>query len=386
MPWKETSVMEERELFINAVLENADTFKDNCIKFGISTKTGYKWFNRFNEDGLKGLNDHSRRPAAHPASLSEDTLCQLIELKLAHSSFGPKKILELYRRIHPSDAPSLSSVNRIFKKVGLVKKRRKRRASNTGRLTSNIAVSQPNDLWTIDFKGWWKSLDNKRIEPLTVRDEFSRYVLACEYLERTNTGEVMEVLKRLFREYGLPKAMQSDNGAPFASRSNVKGISRLSAWLITLGIEINRSRPGHPQDNGGHERMHKDLKSSVQVRFRGSARTYKAELEMWRDEFNNIRPHESLGMKTPAEVFRKSDRRYSGTPSDIDYPTEYQTRKVATTGYIKYDGGEYFISSSIRKYSVGLKVVDSAELAVYFAKVLLGIINLKTLSFSPVEK
>ena len=302
MPWKETSKMEERQRFINSVFERSDTFKDICADFNISTKTGYKWFNRFREDGYNGLIDHSRRPVTHPASLSEDTICSMIELKLAHPNFGPKKILELYRRIYPEAAPSLSSVNRVLKKVGLVKTRRKRRGYPSGRLISKVYVAQPNDLWTIDFKGWWQSLDMKRIEPLTVRDDFSRYVIACEYLETINTDEVMEVLKRLFSEYGLPKAIQSDNGAPFAARSNVKGISRLSAWLITLGIEINRSRPGHPQDNGGHERMHRDLKDSVQVRYRGHARTYQAELDLWRDEFNNIRPHEALGMKIPAET------------------------------------------------------------------------------------
>ncbi len=386
MPWKETDAMKERELFINAVLEHTGPFNMVCKQFGISTKTGYKWFNRFKQDGYSGLREQSRRPMTHPASLSEDTICCLIELKLAHPNFGPKKIREIYRRIAPRSLPSLSSVNRVLRKAGLVKQRRNRHQYASGRLTSKIDVSQPNDLWTVDFKGWWLSTDRQRIEPLTIRDAFSRYVLACEHLGQNNREQVMVVFERLFKEYGLPKAIQSDNGSPFASRSNIRGISRLSAWLITLGIEIHRSRPGHPQDNGGHERMHRDLKDSVQVRFRGDERVYQAELDLWRDEFNTIRPHEALDMKMPEEVYRKSNRKYYGPPSEIHYPVEYQTRKVSSSGFIKYNGYPYFISSAIKDYMVGLKIVGSAELAVYFTRILLGFINLKTLSFSPAEE
>lgn len=384
MPWKEVSKMEERHRFINAVLEQSDTFKNICADFNISAKTGYKWLNRFKEDGYGGLFDYSRRPHSQPGQLEEGIVCDLIALKMAHIGWGPKKIQRLFSKMHPDEAPSISSINRIFKRTGLVKKRRVRHYPS-GRLTSKVEIKQPNDLWTVDFKGWWMSADKRRIEPLTIRDAYSRYVLACEYLENTRTELVMAAFHKLFTECGLPRVVQSDNGSPFASKSNIKGISQLSAWLISLGITINRSRPGHPQDNGGHERMHRDLKESVQVRFRGNANQYQAELDLWREEFNELRPHESLDMKTPAEIYRKSERKYSGSPAEINYSTEYQIRKVADSGFIRYKGIQYFISSALRKHMVGIKVIDSAKLAVYFSEVFLGTIDLKTLSFLPVE-
>jgi len=386
MPWKESTTMEERQRFINSVLERTDSFKDLCSEYNISTKTGYKWFNRFRADGYAGLQDHSKRPLNHPSRLSEEVVCDLISMKLAHSNFGPKKILELYRRINPNNQPSLSSVNRVLKRAGLVKRRKKRRVSSSGRLVSQVNIKRPNDLWTVDFKGWWMSKDRHRIEPFTVRDAFSRYVLASTHLRNTRTEAVKDMLIYLFKKYGLPNAIQSDNGSPFASKSNINGISQLSAWLISLGIIITHSRPGHPQDNGGHERMHRDLKESVQVRFRGNAKQYQAELNLWREEFNKVRPHEAIKIKTPAEVYQKSSRKYSGQPDEIAYPKEYTIRKVASSGYIKLDGQKFFISTALREYFVGLKIIESYKLAVYFAYVFLGTIDMKTLSFSTEPK
>jgi len=381
MPWKETMMLDERRRFINTVIESQRFFKDICSEFNISPKTGYKWFHRFQEEGYAGLGDHSKRPLSHPSRLSEEVVCDIIAIKLAHLHFGPKKILVLYKRIHGSGIPSLSSVNRVLKRAGLVKPRR-RRGSPSGRLTSQIDVTQPNDLWTVDFKGWWRSTNHQRIEPLTVRDAFSRYVLASEPVEDTKTETVRGVFHRLFQIYGLPKAIQSDNGSPFSSRSNVLGISRLSAWFLTLGIVIHHSRPGHPQDNGGHERMHRDLKERVQVRFRGNDKQYQAELDLWREEFNQVRPHESLQMKTPAEVYHKSTRKYSEA-REIDYPNEYDIRKVDMNGRIKYNNQYFFITTALKGYYVGLKGIDSYKLAVYFTQVVLGILDMKTLSFLP---
>lgn len=383
MPWKETSKMEERQRFINSVLDGTKPFNSICIDFDISTKTGYKWYNRFKQDGYSGLQDHSKKPLSHPASLSEAIVCDLISYKLAHPGFGPKKIRELYRRLHENNVPSLSSVNRVLKRSGLVKERKRRRVTPNGRLISEIAIKSPNDLWTIDFKGWWMSKDNHRIEPFTVRDDFSRFVLGSKLLENTKTESVKKEFVELFKRYGLPKVIQSDNGSPFASRSNVRGISQLSAWLISLGIHINLSRPGKPQDNGGHERMHRDLKESVQARFRKNAKQYQADLDMWREEFNKIRPHEALDMKTPNEVFIKSNRKYSNELTIIDYPRDYMVRKVMKDGYIRINNFSLLITSALREYYVGLKVVDSHELAVYFCEVFLGIINMKTISFKP---
>ena len=376
--------MEERKSFIHAVMESKQSFNDTCLEFGISRKTGYKWLHRFEDGGYPGLEDQSRRPNSAPGQLPEGLVCELIKLKLAHSSWGPKKIQTLFGRIHGESTPSLSSVNRIFMKAGLVKRRRVRKTSS-GRMTSSIRIQSPNDVWTIDFKGWWRTRARDRFEPLTVRDAYSRYLLEARSLPDTTTASVQQAFVGLFNAYGLPRVIHSDNGAPFASRSNVRGISKLSAWLISLGIHIHHSRPGHPQDNGGHERMHKDLMEEVQVRYLGDAKLYQAELDRWRDEFNTIRPHEALGMKTPADIYRPSERKYKVAPDQIEYPSAFQVRKVSAYGEIKIKGNNYFITTALRKYMLGLKVVNASQMAVYFASVFLGKVDLETVSFTPYQ-
>ena len=376
--------MEERKSFIHAVMESKQSFNDTCLEFGISRKTGYKWLHRFEDGGYPGLEDQSRRPNSAPGQLPEGLVCELIKLKLAHSSWGPKKIQTLFGRIHGESTPSLSSVNRIFMKAGLVKRRRVRKTSS-GRMTSSIRIQSPNDVWTIDFKGWWRTRARDRFEPLTVRDAYSRYLLEARSLPDTTTASVQQAFVGLFNAYGLPRVIHSDNGAPFASRSNVRGISKLSAWLISLGIHIHHSRPGHPQDNGGHERMHKDLMEEVQVRYLGDAKLYQAELDRWRDEFNTIRPHEALGMKTPADIYRPSERKYKVAPDQIEYPSAFQVRKVSAYGEIKIKGNNYFITAALRKYMLGLKVVNASQMAVYFASVFLGKVDLETVSFTPYQ-
>lgn len=246
-------------------MESNRSFNDTCKEFGISRKTGYKWLHRFEDAGYPGLEDQSPRPNSAPGQLPEGLVCELIKLKPAHSSRGPKKIQTLFSRIHGELTPSLSSVNRVFMKAGLVKRRRIRKTTK-GRLTNTLRIQAPKDVWTIDFKGWWRTRARDRFEPLTVRDAFSSYLLETRSLPDTTTTSVRQAFERLFKEYGLLRVIHSDNGIPFASRSNVRGISKLSAWLISLGIHIHHSRPGHPQDNAGHEWMHKDLKEEVQVR------------------------------------------------------------------------------------------------------------------------
>jgi len=382
MPWKEMRKVESRKNFINDILESRKSFKDTCMEYGISRKTGYKWLHRFESGGYPALFDQSRRPSSSPGQLSEGMVCELVKLKLAHKNWGPKKIRELYGRIHKESIPSLSSVNRVLKKAGFVKQRKVRSISG-GRMTNSITVKGSNDVWTVDFKGWWLTTAKQRFEPLTVRDAYSRVILEAKSLPDTTTGTVKQVFIRLFKKYGLPKMIHSDNGTPFAASSNVLGISQLSAWLISLGIHIHHSRPGHPQDNGGHERMHKDLKEEVQVRYMGDVKLYQAELDKWRKEFNEIRPHEALMMRTPIELYTPSDRKYSGSSYQIEYPVDYAVRKVSEKGRIKVKGQLYFITTALRKFMVGLKVVDSSELAVYFASVFLGKIDLETISFTP---
>ncbi len=317
MPWKEINVMDQRTEFIMRVFKQSAPFKSICNDFGISPKTGYKWLNRFINEGIDGLDDRSKRPHSHSSQLSEDIICRLIKFKTAHMTWGPKKIVELYERQY-GKAPSRSSVHRVFEKAGLVLKKRRRMAKPNQRLVNRFQPKSPNDVWTVDFKGWWYTQSRQRCEPLTVRDDFSRYVLTAVPLENSRTESVRSEFERLFGIYGLPKVIRSDNGTPFASTKAIFGLSRLSAWFTALGIKLDRIKPSCPYENGGHERMHKDIRLEVQSVVKGDLNHNAASLEVWRRDFNEKRPHEALNMKTPSEVYKKSSRKYKGTPDKID--------------------------------------------------------------------
>ena len=383
MPWKEMNVLDQRNEFILKVFQKRASFRALCQDYSITPKTGYKWLKRFLEEGAEGLDDRSRRPHRHAKQLDETTICRLIRFKSAHLTWGPKKILNLYSRQYGS-APSLASVNRVLDKAGLVKKRKRRRVNpDTQRIINRTKALKPNDVWTVDFKGWWYAQDNRRCEPLTVRDDFSRYVLTAVPLENSRTENVRKVFERLFITYGMPLVMRSDNGAPFASPRSVFGLTKLSAWVVTLGIQLDRIKPGCPYENGGHERMHRDIRNEVQAIAQGDLKHHAASLEVWRREFNEKRPHEALNMKTPVEVYWKSDRKYKGAPDKIDYPTDFLERKVSTTGHIRINDRVIFISSSLSGWTVGLKPMSQDELDVHFADLNLGNINLENCAFEP---
>ena len=318
--------------------------------------------------------DESRRPRSHPESLAEEPLCRIVALKLAHPHWGPRKIRELYLRQHGT-AASESSFKRVLERSGLTQKHKVRAASQSGRLRSGRKAEEPNQVWTVDFKGWWYS-GLERCEPLTVRDEYSRYLLELRALEDARSRTVQKRFERLFECYGLPEAIRSDNGIPFASRSAVHGLSRLSAWWIALGIDLERGRPGHPQDNGAHERLHRDISLELQC----LGRIDQNSLELWRQEFNEQRPHEALGMRCPSELYRHSARPYRGGVRQLDYP-QMMMRRVNHTGLITWANHELFISSSLAGWSVGLKPVEQEQLEVWFAQLLLGWIDPKTASF-----
>lgn len=382
MPWEEKNVLDQRADFVRKAFKSGVNFKVLCADFGISTKTGYKWMKRFWEEGSVGLEDRSRRPHSHSCQLDEVTICRLIRLKFAHLKWGPKKIQELYRRSYGSP-PSLSSVKRIFTKAGLVKRTRKRKVKPGQRIVNRIESKAPNDVWTVDFKGWWLSQDKKRCEPLTVRDDFSRYVLAAVPLKRSSIERVRDVFERLFKVYGLPGVIRSDNGTPFASPNALFGLTKLSAWFIALGIRLDRIKPGCPSQNGGHERMHRDISFEVESMVKGDLDHHADSLEAWRREFNEVRPHEALGMKTPSQVYVKSNSNFMGTPDKLDYPKPFIERKVGRGGLIKLDKKSIFITDSLRGWTLGLKACSENELDVHFADLNLGNINLETYSFTP---
>jgi transposase InsO family protein len=349
-------------------------FRELCREYGISAKTGYKWRERFLREGSEGMKDQSRRPTSHSESLEEREVCEIIRLKQAHPSWGPRKIRELYYRQHGRVA-SESSFKRVLERSGLTEKRKKRRsASQSGRLSSGRKAQEPNEVWTVDFKGWWHK-GTQRCEPLTVRDEYSRYLLELRALESACTTTVQRSFDRLFERHGLPQAMRSDNGSPFASRTAVHGLSRLSAWWVALGIDLERGRPGHPQDNGAHERLHRDI--SLELESLGQSDQHS--LDLWRAEFNTERPHEALGMRTPSEVYQASSRKYAGGVEALDYP-QMATRRVNQRGKISWHNHELFLSTSLAGWSVG-QPSSQKQIEVWFARLLLGWVDLATVQF-----
>jgi transposase InsO family protein len=373
MPWKKTEPMEQRIEFALKAMRTLN-FRALCQEYGVSAKTGYKWKQRFLQEGIEGMAEESRRPKTSPEQLPEGEVCEIVRLKMAHLSWGPRKIRELYLRRH-GEVASESTFKRVLERAGLTQKRRKRRSSEAGRLCSGRRATAANEVWTVDFKGWWRS-GAKRCEPLTVRDEHSRYLLEVRALQNARSETVRKSFERLFERQGLPGEIRSDNGSPFASALALLGLSRLSAWWVALGIDLERGRPGHPQDNGAHERMHRDISRELEA----LGESDQEALDLWRQTFNFARPHEALGMRCPGELYAPSHRKYDGTPEDLEYP-QMCTRRVCQHGLIKVDGQRLFLSTSLAGWSVGLKPITQNVMDVWFGRLLLGQIDLSASNF-----
>jgi hypothetical protein len=267
----------------------------------------------------------------------------------------------------------------VFERCGLTEKRKVRRMPQTGRIADGRKASAPNEVWTIDFKGWWYDRDG-RCDPLTIRDEYSRYVLEVRALPDGRTSSVRRCMEVLFERYGLPQAIRSDNGAPFASPHALLGLSQLSVWWLALGIDLERSRPGCPQDNGGHERMHRDIARELEG---VDHEERQAAFDTWRREFNQERPHQALGMKVPSELYQPSERIWTGTPEQIEYPGMI-TRRVNKIGNIKHEGHRIFISQALAGWDLGLRHGPDETFEVYFSQLLLGTLEMTTAAFIPV--
>ncbi len=380
MPWREVNVMDQRIEFVLRALRS-DNFRALCQEYGISTKTGYKWRERFLRVGLENLREESRRPRSSPRGLAEGVVCDMVRLKQAHRAWGPRKIRALYERVHGGPLPSESSFKRVLERAGLVEPRRLRRHQEAGRLFSGRRAQEPNEVWSVDFKGWWYDPQDQRCLPLTVRDEQSRYLLEIRALPDARTETVRQCFERLFERHGLPRAIRSDNGPPFASPQGVLGLSRLSAWWVVVGIDLERGRPGCPQDNGAHERLHLDIRRELQS---PQVAIGQELLDQWRQSFNSERPHEALGMRCPAELYRPSERKYEGTPPDLSYPG-INARKIRGHGTISWRGQWIFISQALAGWSVGLEPDGPGRWNVWFGRLLLGQLEERTFSFHRAE-
>lgn len=386
MSWKETDVMKEKEKFIDAVIKAEKPFKYICEDFGISEKTGHKWKNRFYEEGKLGLYEKSREAENHPNALPEDTVIAIIQLKTAHPYWGAKKILELFKKSRRNaEVPSLSSVNRILSKANLIKKRRVKSVStDCRRLHAHIQPQEVNDVWAIDFKGYWRS-DGEICEPFTVRELVSRKILCVKLMQSKSSEAVRAVMTDLFKKYGLPKVIRSDNGTPFSSPNGVLSLTSLSAWWITLGITPDRTEKGSPGQNGSLERMHADIAREIEGKVRGGVLANQAVIDAWVEEYNSVRPNEAIGMKTPDEVFIPSERKYIGDYEEIEYPLGFLTRKVTAGGEIVLNSIRIAIGHSLKGLYIGLKPLENNSYEAYLADFILGTVDMNSCCFFPLD-
>jgi len=387
MPWKETDVVNLRTEFILRVFEDKLPFGELCREYGISRKTGYKWKERFLKQGIDGLADRSRRPRASPNQVDEETVCRIVRLKMAHPSWGPRKIQHVFARSYPNaELPSESSFKRVLDKAGLVKHRKRRCQQDSGRIENRIEAERSNQVWTVDFKGWWRTGDRQRFEPLTVRDAFSRYILCAQALVNCRTETVRAEFERVFTKHGLPEVIRSDNGSPFAAYQSPLGLSRLSAWWLALGIDLDRIAPGRPDQNGSHERMHRDIALELEADSADDFRIQQAELDDWRETYNHERPHEAIGMRIPGDLYRDSDRRFDSGEIALEYPLEYLRRRVGCKGVIRFQNIHVGVSESLAGWDVGLQPSRRNRYDLWFCRLRLGEVDLETRKFYAITK
>ena len=347
-----------------------------CREFGISRQTGTKWMKRFRAEGYAGLEEHSRRPRSSPLSLAEELVMGVLQLRDRHPTWGPKKLRTLMVRRHGDEAPSVATIARILKRAGVVRaKRRRTKPISIIDKAPTVVATAPNEVWTIDFKGWWRTHDGQRCEPLTVRDAYSRYILAMTLVPATTAEAVRTELERLFKKYGLPAAFKCDNGSPFVSTRARGGFTQLSAWWASLGIRIVRSRPGCPQDNGGHERMHRDVAQELEAASASDRRAQQRLIDRWLQEFNQVRPHEALANKTPGEVYTPSVRRLHD-PRPFPYPPAFTVRRVGVSGHILWQGERCYVGMSFAGHHVALELIQGLRWRLWFRDVDLGVIEL----------
>lgn len=383
MPWKECSVMEERMRFVARLLEGEE-MSFLCREFGISRKTGYKIFDRYKECGLEALTDRSRRPFRYGNQLPFQVETAIVQMKKEKPHWGARKIRELLVRRFPSEVrvPAVSTIHAVLDRRGLVEPMQDRRPRAKG--TPLSQGQHPNDLWCVDFKGEFMLGDRRYCYPLTVTDHASRFLLTCEALESVREETALTAFEALFKHRGLPKAIRSDNGVPFASPHALFQLSRLSIWWLRLGIGIERIKPGKPQQNGRHERMHLTLKKETTRPAKANFLQQQARFDQFVQEFNNERPHEALAMKTPSEVYTASTRPYNGL-GELAYPFHDRTVFVTACGRICLHRKKINISQVFAGQSLGLKEVEENTWLVSFMDHDLGYIDLEERTLQPLE-
>jgi putative transposase len=364
--------MDERQKFVHAALSDRFTMSELCARFGVSRRVGYKWLARFESEGRPGLIDRSRAPHRCPHALAPELVELLVAERTAHPFWGARKLLTVlaarHRRITTWPAPS--TVADLLARRGLVKRRRRRRKPvHPGVVRPDTAA--PNDLWTADFKGEFRTGNSLYCYPLTIADLHSRYLLTCRGVLSTKTVVAKPVFEAAFREYGLPIAIRTDNGVPFATQS-LHGLSYLNVWWMRLGILHQRIRPASPQENGAHERMHRTLKREAIKPVRATCAAQQRNFDAFRREYNEDRPHEALGQTTPASRYRPSRRPYPEQLPPIEYPGHFLVKKITTGGTFRFRDRLLYLANSMVNQPIGLEETDDGVWTIWFNTILLA--------------
>jgi putative transposase len=342
------------------------TMTELCDIYDVARETGYVWLRRYQQGGLEALQDRDREPGHHPNQTPGEIVEAVLELRRAHMRWGPRKLKRvLEREDRRRRWPAASTIGALLAREGLVVPRKKRR--RTPPYTQPFAAADaPNQVWCADFKGWFSTQDGTRIDPLTITDAHSRYLLRCQHVGKTNGEQVQGIFEAAFRECGLPQAIRTDNGPPFASRA-IAGLSRLAVWWMKLGIVPERIAAGHPEQNGRHERMHRTLKQETATPPAANPRAQQRAFHRFRREYNEQRPHEALGMQTPSAVYRPSPRSYPVRVPEPEYGSAMQVRRVRLRGTFSWKGVEIFLSETLIGETIGLLPEDDRIYTVYLA-------------------
>lgn len=374
MSWQKTSVMQEKMKFIRAWQSNQYTITELCHAFGISRPTGHILINRFKDEGVNCFDERSKRPRNVPHKTPIEIENAIVDLRKVHQNWGARKLMELLKNdFNVDQIPSETTVNAILARNGLVKKRGKR-STPLGKLNPKHDSNECNHIWSVDYKGKFRLGNKKYCHPLTIQDKISRLIIACDGHYSENYNNVKRAYIKAFRSFGKPLYMHSDNGNPFGNVRSVKRFTRLSYWLIDHDIMPLFSDPASPQQNGKHERMHRDLKAYCTKPPMHTLTKQQILMDEFKDEYNNIRPHESLKMKTPQSIYLPSDRKYkSGRIPDFDYEPNMKVHTVMKHGAIRYGAYHWlFVSSSAARRKVAMEELGNGIFNLYYRHVLLG--------------
>jgi putative transposase len=358
--------MDERTRFVLEQERGLYTMTELCERFEIARETGYTWLRRYQRGGLEALRDRDRAPQRHPNQTAEEIEEAVLQLRRAHMNWGPRKLKQVLGREGPQRRwPAASTIGAMLWREGLVVPRKKRR--RVAPYTQPFAAAEEsNRVWCADFKGWFCTRDGARVDPLTISDAYSRYLLRCQTVEKADGEQVRAIFESAFRECGMPAAIRTDNGPPFASRA-IAGLSRLAVWLMKLGIVPERIAAGHPEQNGRHERMHRTLKQETAAPPAKDRRAQQRAFDRFRREYNEQRPHEALQMQTPDALYHPSPRRYPARTPEPEYGSACQVRRVREQGQFRWKSENVFLSCALEGESIGLLAEDERFYTVYFA-------------------